>query len=254
MWDRSWKEGMIDCCLPHPVAIGHSITCQADYTCVSSRLSANCLCDPAEGPEVLVCWTECRHWEDSGNSTVCHQSVRAVEIIRWKERHPDSPGKDAKTKNPAQQIKGHVLIMLNTVYSRSGPCRHSLWQNKVHCCCYGDLNISGVRTKWSAHLLSEPSIVYDSKTFQINSYITACFPKIHFSVILDHFPHVINYLSSLSVGIPNFALELSSFLYNGYAELWFIGCDCWIISLAVVMLACNSVIRGPTHVQFYLQF
>jgi len=160
---------MIDCCLPHPVGIGHCITCQADFTCCFSlRLSANCLCDPAEGPEVLVCWTECGHWEDSGNSTICHQFVWAVEIIRWKERHPESPSKDAKTKNPAQQIKGHVPITWNTVYSRNGPCRHSLWQNKVHCYCYGYLNIFGVRMKWSAPLLSEPSIVYDSKTFQIN--------------------------------------------------------------------------------------
>lgn len=142
---------MIDCCLPHPVPIGHCITCQDDFTCyVSLRLSANCLCDPAEGPEILVCWTECGHWEDSGNSTVCHQSVRAVEIIRWKERHPESPSEDAKTKNPAQQIKGHVPIMWNTVYSRSGPCRHSLWQNKVHCYCYGYINI--LVLEWNGQL------------------------------------------------------------------------------------------------------
>jgi hypothetical protein len=93
--------------------------------------------------------------------------------------------------------------------------------DKIKCIyyCYGYLNISGVRMKWSAPLLSEPSIVYDSKTFQINSYLTAYFPKIHFSVILDHFLHTLNQLYSLSIGIPNCALELYSFLYNGYAEL-----------------------------------
>ena len=232
---------------PYPAAIWHSITCKADHTCVFFRLSANCLCDPAEGPEVLVCWTECRHWEDSGNSAVCHQSIWAVEIIRWKERHPESPSKDAKTKNPAQQIRGMYLLCDTLSYSWSWPCRNLLWQNKVHCYSYRYLNISGIITKWSAPLSSEPSIAHDSETFQINSYLSFYYPEIHFNVILDHFTHVLNNLIYHSVGIPYHALELSSCLCDGFTELWFIGCDCWITSLLVKILACIAVSRFGFH-------
>lgn len=67
-------------------------------------MSSNRLCDTAERTKILVCGTQCRHGQSSGNCSSNHQLVRALEDLRREKGDSGTFRQDAKAKTGATKV------------------------------------------------------------------------------------------------------------------------------------------------------